>query len=150
MANTEAAEGKGTVIQITADGHLLCTKELPEKVDYQQGFNISHRPEWGRTTIGYGSFEGEKENPVLKELREFLKRPGWQVKMVSISLLEWKAEVVLVSEDVEVKDIKDLSGLRSVVDGKEFTDFQSIIELLGYLQYLFAVSPIAPTASGRA
>lgn len=130
--------GKGTLIEILADGHKLCSKFLPEILDHQQSFSITHRPEWGRTVISYQALENEEANPSLKELREFLKRPGWELKMVTVSV-DGPLEVEAITIHQELRTSKTLT----------IRDFQSIIELLGFLQYVFAVSPIGPKANGR-
>lgn len=128
---------KGTLIEILADGHQLCCKRLPGVLDHQQSFNVTHHPEWGRTTVSYRAFENEEVNPALKALREFLKRPGWELKMVTISINEPEVEVITIH--TELRTSKTLA----------IKDFQSIIELLGFLQYVFAVSPIGPKSGGR-
>ena len=148
MGRTET--GQGSTIQIMTDGRLLCTKKLPVRLGGEMSMGIVHKPEWGMTVLRYPGTENGDGNPALKELREFLNRPGWEVRLVVITLSDkWKVSIVSSDKRARESEVSDIEDVQLLVSGRDLTDFQSIIEFLGYLKYKFATSPIAPRADGR-
>ena len=128
---------KGAVLRVEVNGKPVCTRVLAGRLESEQSVSVDHRPQWGLTVLRYPIFEGTETKKDCEELRNAVRCPGWVIVGAEVDLATWKARVHLAnSETAETKSL-------------ELTQFQPIIEALGLIQYLYAVSPIAPRATGR-